>query len=74
MQNITSVRMGANWLSDWFNMLLFTLFGLFSYSNGFGQSVDPLTGRLEMVIPIGKLEANDISIPISIYHKGDESG
>ncbi len=29
-----------------------------------------LTGRLEMSIPLGKLEANDISIPISVYHSG----
>jgi YD repeat-containing protein len=36
----------------------------------YSQSVDPLTGRLEISIPLGKLEANDISIPISIYHKG----
>ncbi|MCE2893591.1 MAG: PKD domain-containing protein [Flammeovirgaceae bacterium] len=34
------------------------------------QSVDMLTGRLEMSIPLGKLEANDISIPISVYHSG----
>jgi hypothetical protein len=34
------------------------------------QQVDPLTGRLQMSIPIGALQANDISIPISIYNKG----
>ena len=34
------------------------------------QTVDPLTGRLQMSIPIGTLQANDISIPISIYHHG----
>ena len=35
------------------------------------QSVDKLTGRLEMSIPLGKLESNDISIPISVYHGGE---
>lgn len=35
-----------------------------------GQSVDPLTGRLQMSVPIGGLSVNDISIPISIYNSG----
>jgi hypothetical protein len=39
-----------------------------------GQSVDPLTGRLQMSIPIGNLAVNDISIPISIGHHGGGIG
>ncbi|MCA6409101.1 MAG: hypothetical protein IM575_08255, partial [Cytophagales bacterium] len=39
-------------------------------SAAFSQSVDMLTGRLQMSVPIGSLNANDITIPISIYHKG----
>ncbi len=34
------------------------------------QEVDLLTGRLRMSLPIGMLQANDVSIPISIYHHG----
>ncbi len=36
----------------------------------FAQDVDALTGRLRMSIPIGSLQANDISVPLSIYHHG----
>ncbi|GEM_PF-1409039 len=38
--------------------------------NAHGQEVDLLTGRLKMSINIGALQANDISIPISVYHHG----
>lgn len=34
------------------------------------QEVDLLTGRLRYSMPIGALQANDITIPISIYHHG----
>jgi YD repeat-containing protein len=42
----------------------------FVCSATFSQSVDMLTGRLQMSVPIGSLNANDITVPISIYHKG----
>lgn len=34
------------------------------------QEVDLLTGRLNMSLPIGSLQANDLSVPISIYQHG----
>lgn len=39
-------------------------------SRSFSQEADPLTGRLRMSIPVGMLQANDISVPISIFHHG----
>jgi hypothetical protein len=35
------------------------------------QSVDPLTGRLQMPIPIGTLQASDISVPVSVAYQGE---
>jgi YD repeat-containing protein len=34
------------------------------------QSVDLITGRLQYSVPVGGIQANDISIPISIAHHG----
>ncbi len=50
---------------------LYTLLTILLFtSTGLSQSVDPLTGRLQFSIPITTLQANDIAIPISIYHHG----
>lgn len=35
-----------------------------------GQSVDPLSGRLQFSLPVTTLRGNDISIPITLYHHG----
>lgn len=51
---------------------LFTITALFlsvAFSSK-AQEVDLLTGRLKMAIPLGSVQANDISVPISIYHHG----
>jgi YD repeat-containing protein len=57
-------------VSCWFKRSVVLTGLLLAARVGFSQSVDPLTGRLQFSIPLGMLEANDISIPISIYHKG----
>lgn len=38
--------------------------------HSFAQSVDPLTGRLQFSLPIASVSANDISVPITLYHTG----
>lgn len=41
-----------------------------TFCNATGQSVDPLSGTLQMSIPLGQLQANDITIPIGVYNHG----
>jgi YD repeat-containing protein len=36
----------------------------------FGQSVEPLTGRAVIDLPLGNLQVGDINIPIGISHQG----
>ncbi|MBX2895769.1 MAG: PKD domain-containing protein [Cyclobacteriaceae bacterium] len=43
---------------------------LVAYSHSFAQSVDPLTGRLQFSLPIATISANDIAIPVTLYHTG----
>ncbi|MBX2916856.1 MAG: PKD domain-containing protein [Cyclobacteriaceae bacterium] len=38
-----------------------------------GQSVDYLTGRLQMSIPIGTISANDVSISLGLVHHGNKT-
>lgn len=53
----------------WTKLLIGTCLFLFPIT-GYTQSVDLLTGQLQFSVELGKLEANDISIPINIYNLG----
>lgn len=44
---------------------------ILAISEAFSQSVDPLTGTVRFSVPLGQLQAVDISVPISIGYHGD---
>jgi len=51
-------------------IVIFVLLSGFTTISVSGQDVDVLSGRFQFSIPVATLRANDVSIPISLYHHG----